>query len=168
MEEKVQATLKALKDYRMADWDHLPDLDLYMDQVISYLARGSLKGKDNELTPSMINNYVKEGLLSRANNKRYGREHLAYLQVINHLKQVINVKELKLLLADFAKDRTAEQFHTDAVQFMDEILQEGLNTLENTPSDAAFRFALRSYIYRLIALNLLGAEEKEHKKEKGE
>lgn len=160
MDDKVKTTLHNLKNYRMADWDHLPDLELYMDQVISYLARGSLKGKENELTPSMINNYVKEGLLPRAINKRYSKEHLAYLQVINHLKQVINVKDLKLLLNDFSADRTAQQFYSDAVQLVHELLEESLEILEHTEKDHAFEFALRSYIYKRIALNILGEEEK--------
>lgn len=160
MEEKVRETLDNLRNYRMADWEHLPDIDLYMDQVIMYLARGMLKGKENELTPSMINNYVKEGLLPRANNKRYNKEHLAYLQVINHLKQVVNVKDLKVLLDEFTADRTPEEFHTDAIGLVHDFLQESLEILEQTERDHAFQFALRSYIYKRIALNILDVEDK--------
>lgn len=59
-------------------WESLPDIPLYMDQVVSYLARQLISfGEGDSLTPAMINNYIKDGLLARANGKKYDQEHLA-------------------------------------------------------------------------------------------
>ena len=61
-------------------WDELPDMGLYMDQVITYLNdRLSCLYFNEEkfVTNSMINNYVKAGLVRRPDKKQYTRNHLA-------------------------------------------------------------------------------------------
>ena len=62
-------------------WEGLPDIDLYMDQVVTYLRRQlALFQDDSEaslVTRSIINNYVKDGIVPRPVNKRYAREQLS-------------------------------------------------------------------------------------------
>ena len=97
MEELVELK-QQLMQARPNGWDDLPDIPLYMDQVVSYLSRqmaGFWEG--DGLTSAMINNYIKDGLLERANGKKYGQEHLAYLTAICALKQVMSVREMKVL-----------------------------------------------------------------------
>ena len=64
--EEIQKIKALLAEDRPGDWESLPDIDLYMDQVVSYLPRQSVGGKAPSMTPAMINNYVKDGLLPRA------------------------------------------------------------------------------------------------------
>ena len=73
--EEIQRIKELLAKDRPGDWDALPDIDLYMDQVVSYLPRQSVGGKAPSMTSAMINNYVKDGLLPRACGKRYHKEH---------------------------------------------------------------------------------------------
>ena len=96
--EEIQKIKVLLGEDRPEDWDTLPDIDLYMDQVVSYLPRQSVGGKVPSMTSAMINNYVKDGLLPRACGKRYHKEHLIYLTAIGLLKNVLTVKDMKLLL----------------------------------------------------------------------
>ncbi len=100
MQELIELR-EMLETQRPVAWDSLPDLALYMDQVVSYLRRQTI-GADEEFNPpmtsAMINNYIKDGLLPRANGKRYGREHLVYLTAIALLKNVLSVKDMKRLL----------------------------------------------------------------------
>ena len=96
--EEVLRIKQLLAEDRPESWDSLPDIDLYMDQVVSYLTRQSVGGKLPSMTSAMINNYVKDGLLPRANGKRYQKEHLVYLTAIGLLKNVLTVKDMKLLL----------------------------------------------------------------------
>ena len=59
--------LSAFEGFHMPRWNDLPEIDLYMDQVISVTDKylGALCTTDDPiLTPSMINNYVK--------NEKYG------------------------------------------------------------------------------------------------
>lgn len=90
-----------LAAYAPPAWDQLPDLGLYMDQVITYMERqcrtlypvaGSI------LTPSMVNNYVKCGLVKRPVGKKYDRAQLAQLMMLCILKQVASLEEMKLLM----------------------------------------------------------------------
>jgi DNA-binding transcriptional MerR regulator len=90
-----------LETQRPGAWEALPDIALYMDQVVSYLRRQTIGADEDSnapMTSAMINNYIKDGLLPRANGKRYSREHLVYLTAIALLKNVLSVKDMKLLL----------------------------------------------------------------------
>ena len=62
---------------RPAQWHELPDIALYMDQIIAYMPRQLIRFDDREaLTSAMVNNYIKDGLVPRAAGKRYGPIHL--------------------------------------------------------------------------------------------
>ncbi len=111
-----------LATQRPAAWDALPDIALYMDQVVSYLRRQTI-GADEEsnapMTSAMINNYIKDGLLPRANGKRYSREHLVYLIAIALLKNVLSVKDMKLLLGCEIAPGKESEFYAAFLERMD-------------------------------------------------
>ena len=79
--ERVARLLAAVSG---AAFEDLPDLGLYMDQVTGYLNKHlgalSLSREEAPLTPSMINNYVKNGHIARPTQKKYSREQLAALK----------------------------------------------------------------------------------------
>ena len=51
---------RQLSSRRPSDWEHLPDFPLYMDQVLSYMERQTVRlDEDDALTASMVNNYAK-------------------------------------------------------------------------------------------------------------
>ena len=82
--------------------DDIPELDLYMDQVIQ-LFESKLSGlKRNEddkvLTKTMINNYAKAKLLMSIKNKKYSKEHLILMSLIYDLKGGLSISDIKLLL----------------------------------------------------------------------
>ena len=83
-------------------WEALPDIDLYMDQVVTYLRRQlALFQDDSEaslVTRSIINNYVKDGIVPRPVNKRYAREQLSALMMACVLKRVLPMQQVKQLL----------------------------------------------------------------------
>lgn len=82
-------------------FDEIPSIDLYMDQLIGYLedTLGPLYRPDEKIvTRSMVNNYVKQGMLASAAGKRYTRSHIAYLIVICTLKQTFSIAEIDRLI----------------------------------------------------------------------
>ena len=90
--------LDCLRGYLLPDWDKLPDFGLYMDQVIT-LANRSFPGLERQdLTPSMINNYVKAGLMDKPSGKKYSREAIAQLFMIIQLKLTTPMELMKTLL----------------------------------------------------------------------
>lgn len=81
-------------------WDDLPDIDIYMDQLVTLIDRyteplqlDAIKGKT--ITPSMVNNYVKHQLIPKPVKKKYGNQHLARLMVITILKQAFEIPSIK-------------------------------------------------------------------------
>lgn len=149
--------IEDLHNTKHVDWDHLPDIDLYLDQVIYYLSREQIKGSpEADLTSSMVNNYVKEKLLPRANGKKYNREHLAYLKMINALKQVYNVKEIKELLDTLSEDKTAtEMFQIYQAALSDATDQVADDLSVKNGQNLAIRLAIQSYVYKMVSKRLL-------------
>jgi len=95
--------------YQPPLWDALPDLGLYMDQVITFLERqlSTLHPacmKDKIITPAMINNYVKMQVIPRPVSKKYERSHLAALLMLCTLKQVLPMDAIRRLLANQSED----------------------------------------------------------------
>lgn len=90
---------KEVEEVHLPRWDDLPDIDLYMDQVITlienYLAIFNPTQDKKIITSSMVNNYVKLKLIPKPVKKRYTKKHLAYLIAISILKQIITISEVR-------------------------------------------------------------------------
>ena len=98
--EEIRELKERLERERPVEWEAFPDIGLYMDQLISYMPRQLIHyGEGESLTSAMVNNYIKDGAMPRAEGKRYSRTHLAYLTALCALKQVLSVKYAGLLLA---------------------------------------------------------------------
>ena len=84
-------------------WNELPEIDLYLDQVVNYLEKYleqyNSNKEDKIITKTMINNYVKLGIMPAPNKKKYSREHIAYLIVICVLKQVYSINDIGKLIS---------------------------------------------------------------------
>lgn len=93
-------------------WKDLPDIEVYMDQVITLINRyigGFAPDGDTLLTPSMINNYVKNGILPCPVKKRYSRIHLSRLIIICLLKPVLSINAIGMLIDFLLQTRTEEE-----------------------------------------------------------
>ena len=100
-QQRQLAFARRLQSYQPAGWNQIPDLGLYMDQVITYMdrqCRDLYTPGERVLTPAMVNNYVKLGLVKHPAAKKYSRESLAQLLMICTLKQAVSVEGIKLLL----------------------------------------------------------------------
>lgn len=84
-------------------WNELPEIDLYLDQVVNYLEKYltqySVNKEDKIITKTMINNYVKQGIMPAPEKKKYSRAHIAYLMVICILKQVYSISDIGKLIS---------------------------------------------------------------------
>ena len=88
-------------------WNELPEIDLYLDQVVNYLekylSKYNVNKDDKVITKTMINNYVKQGIMPAPEKKKYNRTHLAYLMVICILKQVYSIGDIGKLISETIK-----------------------------------------------------------------
>lgn len=99
MDPELMRFREDMLQVQLARWQELPDFGLYNDQVIAILEKqlAFLDRTDGDLplTPTMINNYVKQGLIERPVKRKYYRVHIAKLIVISLLKQVLSLSEVK-------------------------------------------------------------------------
>ena len=158
--EELKELKARLETQRPVEWEGLPDLSLYMDQVIGYMPRQLIQyGEEERLTSAMVNNYIKDGLLPRAEGKRYGRRHLAYLTAICALKQVLPVREAGLLAAH-GEDEEPQAVYLRFCQELDRALKDTAARLETGCEQEelpqlALAFALRSYVDRLACQRIM-------------
>lgn len=83
--------------------DEIPRIDLYMDQVLTFmeehLGRSARDpGRDKILTKTMINNYVKNGVLIPPVRKKYGMDHMILLLMIYYLKSYLSIGDIRQIL----------------------------------------------------------------------
>lgn len=169
----VSELRKRLQSERPNQWDAMPDIELYMDQVLGYMLRQhiGLGGKET-LTSAMINNYIKNGLLPRANGKKYGREHIAHLTVICLLKQVLSVTDTDALLKLQRRDGGIRPIYETYCERLSEALTDASDKLaeaEENPDvlpDLLLEFAVAAYANKMVCEQLLGAAEKSGKAQK--
>lgn len=85
-------------EFHIPRFNELPRVPLYKDQVITYLENLvkviNIEGDEKIITPTMINNYVKQKVVSPPKDKKYNEKHLAYLIVVCLLKQVFTLQEI--------------------------------------------------------------------------
>lgn len=97
---------------RLPSWDELPDIELYMDQVITLMGKyfGWLSPQDESvLTSSMINNYVKIGIIPAPIKKKYSRTHLFRLIIICVMKRVLPINDIAALIETLLETRTEDE-----------------------------------------------------------
>ena len=147
-----------INSWEPVKWEGMPDIDLYMDQVVTYLRRQlALFQDDSEaslVTRSIINNYVKDGIVPRPVNKRYAREQLSALMMACVLKRVLPMQQVKQLL------RPGDQESYAAFSLgLKKALSREAEALERMEGDSlqdlALDYALRAAANCLMADRLL-------------
>ena len=165
MEQGLRQWQKQLNEVHLPRWEELPDLGLYMDQVITilehYLAPVFPEG-EKILTPAMINNYVKLKLIPKPDKKKYGREHLAYLVAITILKQVLTIPEVRdgivLLSEKLGPKQAYNLFCQEQEQTLLELFGEGERPRPSSMEGLALRMAARAFASKRMAEKMLELE----------
>ena len=171
--------------------NEIPEIDLYMDQVIQLFENKLSNSKRNEedkvLTKTMINNYAKAKLLMSVKNKKYSKEHLILMSLIYELKGSLSINDIKLLLANIVdKFENEEEYDLRGLyeRYLvenkkdDEIIVNGLKNKINNIDDNSYEEKLllilstisMSNMYRRVGELLIdkyfGEEEEKNEKSK--
>lgn len=100
---KLRRWEKYLKRFRLPAWEEIPDIGLYMEQVMALLKQyldylpPELK-EDQPITAAAINNYVRTKVMPEPRKKRYYRVHIAYLIMICTLKQSLSIAMIQKMI----------------------------------------------------------------------
>ncbi len=92
--------IEILENYKLPDYREISNIPLYMEQVIGYIqgVLGPLEKDKTVITPFMVNNYVKAKIVSSPENKKYNKDHIAYLLAISLLKSSASMRDLATLI----------------------------------------------------------------------
>jgi len=161
--------IKEILEFHLPRFNELPDIDLYMDQVLNIIENSliifSSENDENIITKSMINNYVKQNVIEKPFKKRYKKFHVAYLIIISILKKVLSISEISKIINN--QDYEVEEFYNI---FCNELEYSLKSTFLNESEDeqtkliddnihnkilvAATRaFANKVYVQKLIEFN---------------
>ncbi len=100
---KLRRWDRYLDRFHLPAWSEIPDIGLYMEQVVvllkQYLDYLPPELKEEQLiTSATINNYVRTKIMPEPKKKRYYRIHLAYLIIICTLKQSLSIAMIRRLI----------------------------------------------------------------------
>lgn len=173
--DELQELKHRMEQERPTPWEELPDIALYMDQLISYMPRQLIHfDEGSALTSAMVNNYIKDGLVPRAEGKRYGPIHLGYLTAVVALKQVLTVRDIGALMgAGRSLEKTPPEQYAYFCNALDQALTDTAQAIDpdadrSDLAKMALDFAVRSYANQLACqriLSILQPQEGKHKKE---
>ena len=161
IKEELLSWNEPLKTFDMIDIDRMPDLALYMDQVITFITQQleefAVEG-DKTITPSMINNYTKNGVLPRPVNKKYNKEHLSSILMLSVFKQIIPINDAKALIdkddteAIFARYEDFAAIQKTQVRDLAESLEKSLREIETDEDKEAL---LKLSMEMIVQANML-------------
>lgn len=119
VKRKMDKWSKYIIDFDLPDYNSLPSIGLYMDQVITllsqylgYLPYSEEKGAESFITPNAINNYVRLGAMPAPVKKKYYRIHIAYLIIICVLKPSLSISDISQLMStDVSEDELSAVYN---------------------------------------------------------
>ncbi|MFA7589026.1 MAG: DUF1836 domain-containing protein [Acholeplasmataceae bacterium] len=154
METEIKAWVDKIKTLHLPRYDELPELELYLEQVLIYVNNTifdifSLNNHQNEeiVTPSMINNYVKNKLMAPPNKKKYRRSHIACIIAITILKQVGSLTDVSNGIMSLTNAIGGSEAYNTFIDFLESALRASASELNNKPDP--------NYYLRPVTLDLL-------------
>ncbi|HEL0578571.1 TPA: DUF1836 domain-containing protein [Streptococcus equi subsp. zooepidemicus] len=104
----------------LPSWKDLPDLELYLDQVLLYVNQVTQLSQATDhklLTASMINNYVKHGYIDKPIKKKYQKKQVARLIAISILKNVFPIQDISQVLTNLQAASSSEVLYDTFVNY---------------------------------------------------
>ncbi|MDD5901422.1 MAG: DUF1836 domain-containing protein [Lachnospiraceae bacterium] len=142
--EELRELLGRLKEISYVQPDELPNIDLYMDQVTTFmdfhLASSKRYDEDKLLTKTMINNYTKNELLPSPNKKKYSKDHMYLLILIYYLKSVLSITDIQSILKPLN-----ERFFAGAGEVPFEKIYEEIFAIQKAQSDVVAKDLARKW-----------------------
>ena len=149
-----------ITDYHLPEWDAIPDLGLYMDQVVVLLAQylnfipAMPGGKESFVTSSTINNYVRLKIMPAPVKRKYHRVHIAYLIMILTMKQSLSISDVQKVIPPNSSEEEvravyenySEKFRRLALFFNQQVQSgaEGIHASEQSNDNAVELLVIES------------------------
>lgn len=172
-ENNIEKNKMAIENFHIPRWDELPNIDLFLEQVVTlinnalepYIFFGSDNKEEKLLTKTMINNYVKSGIIEAPIKKQYSKSQVAKIFAICVLKQVYSMQDIKILI----KLALRSEIQVSYNKFCN-LFEEALNCTYNkkdfidTSSTNEYQYLLKAVLlscsYKIYSKNMIALEEK--------
>lgn len=137
----LNSILKSIDRIDYIKPDQVPNIDLYMDQVTTFIEEGLSRTKrypeDKILTKTMINNYAKNNLLPPPVKKKYSREHILVLIFIYYFKNILSIRDIETLLSPITGKYFGEEEDFTMTDIYEEVCALQKSRIESTEKDIA-------------------------------
>ncbi len=124
--------------------DSIPNIDLYMDQVTTFMDKHLKNTKrsdeDKVLTKTMINNYAKNHLLPPPEKKKYSKDHVLILIFIYYFKNILSINDIQTMLQPL----TDKYYQAKGAHSLESVYDE-IFSLEKSQIDAIKDDILKKY-----------------------
>ena len=161
----------SIEKFHIPRWEELPNVDLYMDQILTFINSSlseCIKNGENEekeknqiLTKTMINNYVKNNILEAPVKKKYSKTQCAKLFVICVLKQVFSMNEISSLINIALESTDISHAYNSFCSLFEEAIKSTFEKKEFSKVDTSNekRYLLKSVLlacsYKIYVQNLI-------------
>lgn len=113
MHDLLNSIIKSLDRTEHIRPEELPDIELYMDQVTTFMEQRLKPATrypedDKIMTKTMINNYVKNHLMPPPDKKKYSKEHMLLLIFIYYFKGFMSIGDIQTLTEPLTKQYFGE------------------------------------------------------------
>lgn len=151
--KSLKIWLEEIDKFELTKYESLPDIDLYMDQMLTYLDRQlhtfAVSTLDKQITSSMINNYVKGDCIPSPISKKYNKEHIALILQICLLKRATNISDIKQIIDSLYQNSNFMETYNDFAEKTTETLhqisaetQQKLENIETNNQNELLKLAL--------------------------
>lgn len=165
--------IEEILEFHCPRFNELPHVPLYKDQVIMYIEDAlkviNINSDEKFLTPTMLNNYVKQKVVYPPKHKRYDEKHLAYLIVVCILKQVYTLNEIceliKIQIGTCPIEQAYDFFCTELENSLRSIFTEGnfvrpSSAINTTLESEVVRATASSFANKIFIQKYLREREK--------
>lgn len=143
--------------------EDLPNIDLYMDQVTTFmdsqLAVSKRHAEDKVLTKTMINNYAKNNLLPPPVKKKYSKEHLLALIFIYYFKNILSIGDIQEILNPITDKYFASELDFNLEDIYSEVFRLEKSEVLNLQKDITKKYNTSQQTFQNISEQI---SEEEH------
>ncbi|BCN30314.1 DUF1836 domain-containing protein [Anaeromicropila herbilytica] len=143
-EECIKDIMSYLKKIDYIKPEDIPNIDLYMDQVTTFMDEHLQSTKryddDKMLTKTMINNYTKNNLLPSPNKKKYSKEHMLLLIFIYYFKNILSISDIQRIFSPLT-----EKYYNKNNEINLESIYKEVFSLEKDQINVLIKDVIRKY-----------------------
>ncbi len=131
LKNEIAELLNTLVENNTIPISSIPNINLYVDQLTTFIEENLFSNNTNHLTKSMVNNYCKNKVVPPAIKKKYTKSHMLLLILIYNTKSIISITDIKKIFDSIEAD-VIETYYTETINL---IANSNQDFIDNTLTD---------------------------------